>query len=60
MKEEKGMLNIYAHTCRPPEEGGATQDMGTGASGTRCKKNIVLRRVRNGNSIRACYCKGTL
>ena len=38
MKEEKGMLNIYAHTCRPPEEGGAMQTWERGASGTRCKR----------------------
>lgn len=38
MKEEKGMLNIYAHVCRPPEEGGAMQPWPRGAKGTLIKR----------------------
>lgn len=38
IKEAKGLLNIYAHTCRPPEEGGAMQTWERGAQGTRCKR----------------------
>lgn len=34
MKEEKGLLNIYSHVCRPPEEGAAMQPWPRGADGT--------------------------